>query len=139
MLWKMAHCFLDGLGTIASIAFLATYPQIAGADDIPRCMPLTVPVAFVAEAPDPYREFCASNFGACTLDGPSVIEWSVDLHRLLRETNVGVNRSVKFVPDMENSGQEEVWDFPREGRGTARTLRWRNVGYWLTQGYLVLP
>lgn len=80
-------------------------------------MSLTIPVAFVDAAPEPYREFCEKNDPACVLTGPSIVEWSMDLHELLRETNERVNGSVKFVPDMENSGVEEVWDFPRQGMG----------------------
>lgn len=113
----MARSFLHGFGGIASIALLVTFSLAARAQDASECMPLTVPVAFVEAAPAPYLEFCEKNDAACVLTGATIIEWSADLHMLLRETNERVNGSIKFVPDMENSGLEEVWDFPRHGKG----------------------
>jgi predicted transglutaminase-like cysteine proteinase len=104
------------LAAVASLSLLPSAPP-AGAQDVPRCMALTIPVAYLDEAPGPYLEFCEKNDGACTLTGPAIVDWSPELHERLRDTNARVNGSVAFVPDRENSGLDEVWEFPRDGKG----------------------
>jgi predicted transglutaminase-like cysteine proteinase len=104
---------LHALGAVSAVATTAP----ASPQDVPRCMSLAVPVAYVEDAPEPYRDFCNRNAGSCDLSGPEELEWTTELGALLRETNAAVNASVVFVPDPENSGLEESWDFPEEGRG----------------------
>ncbi len=113
----MSRFSLVGFGTIALLAALTIFPLEARSQDAPQCMPLSATVAYVDDAPKPYREFCLKNPEACELTGPSIIDWSPELHELLRKTNARVNGSVQFVPDKENSGLEEVWDFPHQARG----------------------
>lgn len=83
----------------------------------PRCMSLSLPVAYTEDAPEPYSDFCSRNEGSCNLSGLEELEWTVELGDLLRETNTAVNGSVAFVPDPENSGLEDSWDYPEDGRG----------------------
>lgn len=85
--------------------------------DVPRCMSLAVPEAYIEDAPEPYIDFCNRNEGSCNLSGLEELEWTSELGALLRETNTAVNSSVVFIPDPENSGLEESWDYPEEGRG----------------------
>ena len=103
-------CVIWGVSVVA----IAT-PAIT--QDWPRCMPLAVPVAYIEDAPEPYRDFCIRNEGSCDLSGPEELEWTADLGMLLQETNTAVNGSVVFIPDPENSGLEESWDYPDDGRG----------------------
>lgn len=102
-------------GVSAAVCLAVAAP--AAAEEMPRCMPLTVPTAYVEEAPEPYRDFCLRNVESCRLSGPDILDWSPALSELLRATNEAVNASVAFVPDVENSGQVEIWDYPDEGRG----------------------
>lgn len=101
----------------ACLGMLGAFAPVAAAQDIPRCMPMRLPIAHIDDAPRPYSDFCSKNEGACVLTGPAILEWSPSLHRQLRTTNEDVNASIRFVPDPENSGLEEVWDFPRQGEG----------------------
>jgi predicted transglutaminase-like cysteine proteinase len=87
------------------------------AQEAPRCTNMTIPIASVEDPPLAYRDFCGQNEQACKLSGPSIVQWSRELHGKLQQTNMHVNDSVEFVPDPENSGEEEVWDFPSAGKG----------------------
>lgn len=80
-------------------------------------MPMALPIAFSDDPPEPYREFCESNVDSCSLTGSAIMEWTSALFEQLQETNSAVNSSVRFVPDPENSGLEENWDYPQQGRG----------------------
>lgn len=78
---------------------------------------MDLPSGRIEAPPDPYREFCEREAGACDREGESVIAWTTEIHRELSLVNREVNSETKFVPDPENSGLEEIWGFPENGRG----------------------
>mgnify|MGYP002846793331 FL=1 len=97
------------------VAGLSALPAAAEAPSV--CTALTLPVARVESAPAPYADFCAREPGACDLDGAPVLPWSGSLAARLVSVNRSVNSEIRFVPDQERGGAEEVWSFPDDGEG----------------------
>lgn len=89
----------------------------AAAYDLPYCVRMYLPVARVEAPPSPYLDFCGREPDACALEGNPVIDWTVEVHRLLQAVNRAVNREVRLTSDWGNSGQEELWSFPERGMG----------------------
>ena len=80
-------------------------------------MAMLLTVAGVEPAPGPYVDFCHKEPNACALEGPETVDWSEELQDTLRSVNSAVNAEIKFLPDPENNGREESWDFPTDGIG----------------------
>ena len=85
--------------------------------DMPRCMPMQLGVRAVEPPPSQYAAFCQTEPAACRLDGDATIHWTEALHGLLLSVQREVNAEIEFLPDWENSGQEELWCFPENGLG----------------------
>lgn len=85
--------------------------------DMQRCMPMQLGVRAVEPPPSQYAAFCQTEPDVCSLEGQAKIPWTDALHDLLFSVQHEVNTEIAFVPDWENSGQEELWCFPENGMG----------------------
>jgi predicted transglutaminase-like cysteine proteinase len=99
-----------GLLVVASIAAAAS---AAGGD----CGPLDLPVDRIAAAPTAYVEFCATNPGHCEMKGPHLLTWDDSVAERLARVNGAVNAEIRFMPDQECIGVEELWRYPVNGIG----------------------
>lgn len=112
---KLAQGVLLAL-SLAAAQVAPSGPPIGG-PTAAACAPLRLAVQMVGPAPTAYREFCRANPPDCDLRGPSVLAADDTVCERLRRVNVEVNDQVRFVPDMESTGYEEVWRYPVRGRG----------------------
>lgn len=100
--------------------------EVTAIDDLAslpaRCSRMFLPVATVAPPPMAFSEFCQSNPGHCGMRGPRVLRWRKSLARDLAGVNRAVNAEVRFVPDHESSGEEELWSYPKSGAGDCEDL-----------------
>ena len=75
---------------------------------------MTLEIASVGPPPGPYAEFCTRSPEACRLEGPEVVAWSDETRLMLERINREVNTEIEFLPDIQNSGSEDRWEFPRD-------------------------
>ncbi len=81
------------------------------------CNAPELPVESTVRAPTAYQDFCRANSGECELGGPTSLFWDPALQGVLERINTQVNAEIRFIPDMENLGREEVWNYPDSGWG----------------------
>ncbi|MEE4119580.1 MAG: transglutaminase-like cysteine peptidase [Paracoccaceae bacterium] len=109
-------------GTVLAsvLSLLVAVPVVAA--DMPRCMPLALPIAVVEAPPPAYADFCGREAGVCALRGASVIPWTEQLQHMLGTVNRAVNDDIRRVADSEFGGPEELWSFPEAGVGDCEDL-----------------
>ncbi len=110
----MGRRISNALVQLCLACFLA--PAAATAD-MPRCMTMLLDVRALEPPPSQYAAFCETEPAACRLEGDATIPWTDALHDLLFSVQRAVNTEIEFLPDWENSGQEELWCFPENGLG----------------------
>ena len=92
------------------------------AERLPRCVPMSLPVAAIEAAPEQYEVFCTNETGACDLDGGEILDWTQALYDTLVRVNNTVNEEIESVSDWELSGLMDSWDFPFDCQGDCEDL-----------------
>ncbi len=87
------------------------------AEGLPRCIPMSLPIAAIEAAPEQYEVFCANETGACDLDGGEILEWTQAHYDTLVRVNDTVNQEIESVSDWDRSGLMDSWDFPFDCQG----------------------
>lgn len=70
----------------------------------------------------PYKKFCRRNPGECNMSGPTVIELTPEMKRLLSEVNTSVNLEIRFALDKDQYNKEEFWTYPRSDLGDCEDI-----------------
>jgi predicted transglutaminase-like cysteine proteinase len=109
------------LGPLAAAVLGAAVARAGEVAPAP-CDPMALPIAAVGPAPTAYAEFCRDNPGDCTLRGPPQVPATPAVRAVLARVNVDVNAAVRFAPDTETAGEEELWRYPRRGRGDCEDI-----------------
>lgn len=79
---------------------------------------LNLPVVELRETYRPYASFCSRQPDACDLSGPSMIEYSPEVMRLLKGENAVANDEIDCnTTDEELYNVEEYWAIPSGGLG----------------------
>lgn len=65
----------------------------------------------------PYARFCERHPGDCDMAGVDAVELNAARKLEIIRINAQINHAVKFVPDMDQYGKEEYWEYPTSGFG----------------------
>ncbi len=87
--------------------------QGAGSD----CTRLDLPVLRDEPPPSQYVEFCAANPEHCLLTGTAMVDWTGPIQAQVGNVNREVNAEIRFEPDEEWLGIEDLWCLPVAGVG----------------------
>jgi predicted transglutaminase-like cysteine proteinase len=81
------------------------------------------PVIGRSDVPIGWVQFCQERPGDCTASGPSdaVVEMTPERERQLASVNLGINRALKPVSDMEHYGVVQRWTIPTDGMASCHS------------------
>lgn len=109
--WRR-HAAYAVLGLWATAPFAGN-----GATQQRACGALDLAVARLEPPPMQYRQFCEANPGHCILTGEFVLEWTKETAAAVEAVNHEVNTEIRFEPDWEWLGIEDLWCYPTAGVG----------------------
>ena len=116
-------CAAPSLRRVAcAVAMLVLTATGSGAQRVPYCTAMLLPLAGIEAPPPQYRAFCEREPGACVMDGDTQIGWTLQLQLLLGRVNRDVNAAIRLVPDAGVPGQADIWCFPAQGTGDCEDL-----------------
>lgn len=100
---------------LTCLAAFSTLSAVAASN--PDCSRLNLPEQLVGPPPMAYVEFCESNPGHCEMSGVQSQIWTPSLTEILSHVNQEVNAEIRYVPDLEWTGDEDRWSYPVKGAG----------------------